>query len=382
MTKSPEVITTPAFVDMHVHLREPGTNKAETIQSGTRAALLGGYALVADMPNNPGRPTWTDEAIFEKHQIAKKDSFIPIGFYAGWQPESEEMVTNLLALSSLGLKLYGAPTTGNDKDYEAADFRIAVYKWHKFAPGKPILFHSGENNLRDMIGLVAKEFKHPLHICHINDPEQVDVIQKAKSSGLQVTSGVTPHHLIKTSHDTQTEGWFARMQPPLAHQPDTEKLVYLLSQGKIDVIETDHAPHSEDAKWKAEEENPDGIHDKEHTTCFGVPGIEFAVPLMFYQAKRRTITMERIVDAMSVRPAAILGVKLNPGTRATWEMRDYRIEDESASTVRSTSARTPFLGKLARGVLNSMSVNYKKLVSQEDIIDQYPQVVMSRDSEI
>lgn len=379
----PEIIHTPGLVDLHVHLREPSSNKSETIESGTRAALLGGYALVADMPNNPGNPTWSEKAMLEKHSIAISDSFIPIGFYAGWQPETNEELTELSKMSHLavGLKLYGAPTTGNDKDYQASDFLPAVSLWHEVAPDKPIMFHAGKENLKDMINLVARKFGHALHVCHVNDPKEVLAVKKAKDSDLPVTCGVCPHHLLKTSHDTRSEGWFARMQPPLAQQADAEKLMDHLAKGDIDVIETDHAPHPEGNKWQAEMENPGGVHDPDHTTCFGVPGIEYVASLMFYQAKRGLISMERLVDAMSTKPAQILGVNLSRRTRMTWDMEEYRIDDQAYS-VQSEAGWTPYLGKLAVGKLSQATINGKTLVRYESVISHYPRVVASRSETI
>lgn len=380
MAKVKEYIELPGLVDLHVHFREPGTTQAETIESGTRAALLGGYALVADMPNNPGRPTWTAEAMMEKHTIARQNAYIPVGFYAGWQPDSGIDPGELQRMSdkAVGLKLYGAPTTGNDKEYEAYEFLTAVSIWHEAAPEKPIMFHAGQNNLNDMVDLVAKQFGHHLHVCHVSSFNQAAFVFRKKGDGLSVSSGVTPHHLLKTSHDVHSEGWFARMQPPLAEQADSEQLMRLLADGYIDVVETDHAPHSQDAKWQAEFNNPHGAHAPGQTTCFGVPGIEFAAPLLFYQVHRGRITMERLVRAMSTRPAEIVGVQLQHSTKFTWEMEEYRIDDEGYTTVSSLAQWTPYLGKLARGVINSARIGGKEVMSAGDIIDQSPRVVSER----
>jgi dihydroorotase len=102
-------ITVPGAIDLHVHFREPGDNKAETIRTGSKAALLGGYVLVCDMPNNPGNPMWTLERLEQKKKIIEKTSYIPIGIYAGSQPESDNLEElNLMAEHAIGLKLYGA----------------------------------------------------------------------------------------------------------------------------------------------------------------------------------------------------------------------------------------------------------------------------------
>lgn len=113
----------PGAIDLHTHLREPSENTAETIESGTRAALYGGFVAVMDMPNNPGMPVHNLSALMRKHEIAEQTAYIPTGFYAGAQPESYEpgRLTQM-APHAVGLKLYGDPTTGNANTYEAGEF--------------------------------------------------------------------------------------------------------------------------------------------------------------------------------------------------------------------------------------------------------------------
>lgn len=361
-----ELVTLPGFVDLHVHFREPGDNPAETIESGSLAAMMGGYALVADMPNNPGNPTWTMNALREKIEIAKGSSWIPITFYAGHQPETDTSLYELQKMSerSIGLKLYGAPTTGNDNDYDASDFEETVNAWHEAAPDKPIMFHAGRDNLRDMIDMVAKRVGHHLHVCHVSDPSEAGVIHRIQQNGYPVSSGVTPHHIFKSSHDERSEGWFARMVPPLVEGDKAEALFNQLSNGVIDVLETDHAPHTKSAKFSAEIENPFGIHDPDHRTCFGVPGIEFAAPLMFNQERLGMISMERIVEVMSTNPAEILGVEVDRNSKVVWDLGGLdRVEQSAGLRFGSKSEWTPYLGKLIRGRVVEMKVEGSNLVS-------------------
>jgi dihydroorotase-like cyclic amidohydrolase len=366
----------PGFVDPHTHLREPGTNYAETIASGTRAALLGGYALIGDMPNTPGRPTWSVERILEKQAIAHDTAYIPTTYHAGSQPESDN-IGELEGMSrlSLWLKLYGAPTTGNANDYEASDFRDIVAEWHRVAPDKPIGFHAGRDNLEDMIALVAGKYEHPLHIHHVSSSQEIKLIQAAKRRGWEVSSGVTPHHLLKIANDVRSEGWFARMQPPLTSQTEAEELMRYLADGSIDIVETDHAPHSIQSKLIAELENPEGIHDKNHTTCFGVPSIGLVAQLMFYQVKQGSITMERLIDAMSTRPAQIMGLRVGAQTQVTWDMIEYRIGE---ANVQSQAAWTPYLGKLAIGVIRAFVLQGERLISDGSIVGRASTVVTKR----
>jgi dihydroorotase len=345
-----ETITIPGGVDLHVHFREPGDNKSETIESGTNAAQAGGYALVCDMPNNPGRPTWTAERMSEKHDIARRSAEIAIAFYAGAQPESDN-IGELAAMSemAIGLKLYGAPTTGNERDYEAKDFRKIVSEWHRVAPEKPIMVHAGKENRRDLLGLITRDFKHATHLCHVSDTSEVIDVFDLREQGHEITCGVCPHHLFKTSHDTVSEGWFARMQPPLAHQDETDKLFDMLVKGHIDVVETDHAPHSEDAKWAAEIDNPKGIHEEGVGKCYGVPGIEFAIPLLLNQVRIGRLSVERLVEVTSTKPAAIIGVNLGQNANVTWNLQPRRIDQENVRSIKSNANWTPYLGKIMGG---------------------------------
>ncbi len=373
-----DTLTIPGVVDLHVHFREPGDNKAETIKSGSQAALLGGYVLVCDMPNNPGNPTWSLERLSKKQAIITRSSYIPMAAYAGSQPDSnnlEELAA--MAPQAIGLKLYGAATTGNHVDYEPEDFAAIVKQWHKVAPHKPIMLHSGKDNLQGFIDLIAGSNSHPLHVCHIFSLAHAKLAIKAKKSGLSVTSAVCPHHLFKSSHHATTEGWFARMQPPLLHQDEAEELFKLFAAGKIDILETDHAPHLLQNKWAAEHENPEGIHDPGHLTCYGVPGIEFALPLLFYQMQKGRISLERIVEATSTKPAEVIGVKLSRGTMVTWKMDAYRIGEQYPKGL-SGSGWTPYLNNIAVGRVETVKIGGKVLVKNGKIINKDPRIIASR----
>lgn len=374
-----QTVTIPGGIDLHVHLREPSTNTAETISSGTKSALLGGYIAVFDMPNNPGSPTWSQVALNDKISRIGKSAYIPVGLYAGSQPESNNFdELEIMSQSAVGLKIYGAVTTGNDKDYKALDFDPIIAKWHEAAPEKPVMLHSGKENLEDFIKLIVIEHKQPLHVCHINNPEDVRLVSKYKKQGHKITCGVCPHHLFLTTHDHLTRGWFARMMPPLTDHPQATELLQMLADGEIDVLETDHAPHLAENKWLAEHDNPEGSHDPSHKTCFGVPGIEFALPLLFYQMSRGNISLERIAEVTSTNPAKIIGLKLSPETKVTWRLEAYRIDNEKAEAI-SGSGWTPYLGMLAGGTIEEVEIDGKKVLSGGKITGKVSQFIKTGD---
>ncbi len=377
MNRLPDNFQLPGFVDVHVHLREPGNNHAETIASGTLAAAHAGYVLLGDMPNNPDAETWTEAALIDKQDRQRRSGYIPLTFHSGSQPASDNLgELPAMAKRSLLLKFY-AGETGNKQNHEAAEFKAATGIWHRADPNRAIGLHAGKENLADFIGMVASDFRHPLHVHHISNPQDVKIVMHAKKMGLPVTCGVTPHHLLKNSQATMTEGWFARMMPELAHQNDSEELMRQLANGDIDIIESDHAPHAVDSKSTAEHENPDGTEHSGDTTCFGVPGIELIPQLLFYQVERGAISLERLVDALSTRPAQILGVKISPRSFSTWRREVYRIDDESNYAI-SGSGWTPYLGMLASGRLETLVIRDAPIIAAKQVLQRRGDYVSQR----
>lgn len=359
-----EVFRHPGAVDVHDHFREPSnSNLAENFESGTRAALTGGYVVVNDMPNTPGRETWTLDRLTEKENCIIEGAHIPTGIIIGMQPEADNIgeISKMMP-RAVASKQYYTRTQGNDKELGPEDFREQTRVAYRADATKPIMVHPGED-IEGIIGMVAIDNNQRLHFCHVNDPQVVrDIDRIRRERDLSITMGVTPHHLFKNSADTFTEGWFARMQPPLADQVDSEELLELLADGTIDIVETDHAPHSLESKWKVEHSNPTCEHDG--TSCFGVTNIEFALPMLFYQVRLGRLSMERVIDATSTRPAELIGIRLTNKTYVEWDLdHDYRINDRD---VVSGSGWTPFQGKLAVGEVVDVVIAGRSLMSQED----------------
>lgn len=367
----------PGGVDLHDHFREPSeVNLSENFESGTRAAAVGGWVITNDMPNTPKRETWTVARLDEKQHCITQGAIIPVGIIAGMQPEANN-IDELLGMSSrsTAAKQYYTVTQGNDLELGPNDFREQTAMWHSVDPTKPIMVHPGED-IEGIIGMVAGDYQHPLHFCHVNDPNTIRLIEAGrKKYDTQITSGVTPHHLFKSSFDVRTEGWFARMMPPLADQTDSEQLMYELAAGNIDVVETDHAPHPKEANWNAEHKNPSC--DEGGASCYGVTNIEFALPLLFYQERLGRITMKRIIDATSTKPAQIIGVSLSSHTKVEWDLtHDYRIAEDD---VVSGSGWTPFAGKLAVGKVVNMQVRGKQIINNSEFVGRFPKVVYRAD---
>ncbi len=346
-----EYIELPGLVDVHVHLREPGATHKETFETGTKAALAGGVIAVFDMPNNPSNPeqpfknrTTTLNNLVMKRALARGNAYCDIGFWGEYNAEQKNMdqLKYLLPLSA-GTKFYVEPTTGNDTEYTPEDFREATQLLHELNPTKVIAAHVENRSVEDMIGMVARDIKHPLHIPHTNNRFVLEAAMKAKKEGLPVTVGVCPHHLFLTEDDVATLGWYGRMKPALATQEDQDFLWAHLDY--IDVFETDHAPHTKAEKDKANQENPEGDPNNP-IKSYGVPGLDTLLPLLLQAEHQKRLTMEQLVEKAVYRPAELMGYKVDPRTKVTVAMEHYEI---SESHIRSKAGWSPFIGKMAAG---------------------------------
>jgi dihydroorotase len=348
--KTGETIVIPSPIDVHVHLREPGGEDQETIQSGTRAALLGGYQAVFDMPNNPNdHQTWDEERLDEKIKIGTLTANTQIGFYAGVDlenPAFDEFPG--LILKSTGLKIYMGHTTGNIKEHNLDTARPAIDRWMNLAKitgiKSPILLHA-----RDEIGTETAEYiaraGHPVHWCHIASETEVRAARiLSKKYPELYTGGVTPHHLTMTERNADLQqGWHgARMQPPLGKEVDAEALLNAYNRGWIQILETDHAPHTTESKLRAEAENPEGHTDPDCTTCFGVSGIEFVLPVMYSLVQLNKITQERLIDSLYYQPAKMLDLDISQNKARTTLKIEPRVLTEQ--DIVGHSRNHPYLG--------------------------------------
>jgi dihydroorotase-like cyclic amidohydrolase len=370
LAKYSEQFTFPGGVDIHTHLREPSpVNKAETFRTGSQAALLAGNIAIADISNTPGRETWTLGRVLEKNDIIRHTAVAPVGIWFGSQPESDNIrefgsVSNWV----VGLKIFAHPTTGNIKHYEAEDFREILTRWHAANPDLPVALHSGEDNLEGFIEL-AEEIGFHLHNFHTNDPKDVELIQKAKDRGVEITCGVCPHHLLMIAGEV--EDWSKRMQPPLVGLADSEKLMHQLINGQIDILETDHAPHPQTAKDAANQGNPDGIENPKLKLprCYGIRSLRVALPLMLREFDVRGVPFDRFVEVTSTKPAEIIGVKISDYTSVTYNMEEYELIDDGPAP--EGAAPSPFLGRLALGKVIRTRIGGVSVVEDGCIITGY-----------
>jgi carbamoyl-phosphate synthase/aspartate carbamoyltransferase/dihydroorotase len=288
----------PGLIDVHVHLREPGATQKENFLTGTQAAVAGGFTFVLDMPNNPA-PTISIDRLKEKIRLADEKAVCDVGFHYG--TDGRNLATFAEAAGNYrvyGLKIYANHTTGDLLIEDPATLEAIFAAWQS---PKPILVHAEKERLALMIDL-ARHFGRHLHVCHISRADEVDLVRQAKQTGLSISAGVCPHHLFMVDDAaTQAMGGYARMKPPLGTKEDQVALWAGIADGIIDLVETDHAPHTKEEK---ESDSP----------LFGVPGLETAALLLFKAQKDGRLESGDIKRLLYDNPKRIFSIPDQPET--------------------------------------------------------------------
>lgn len=319
-----KIIKLPGLIDPHVHLRDPGQTHKEDFLSGTSAALAGGYTTVLDMPNNV-EPITTLERLEAKIDSARRQAVSDIGFHFGTLGDNFAEFPRVIDKVK-GLKIYLNVTTGNfiiDKDK-----LVDIYK--AWPSDKPILLHA-EDDVSELVGSTLRAVPKATHICHVSSRAELEFVIQAKDAGLPVTCGVTPHHLFLSDKDADRLGAFGHMKPFLKPKADQDFLWQNLDY--VDVIESDHAPHTKAEKDSA---NPP----------FGVPGLETTLPLMLTAEAEGRLTRAQLLDRLYVNPARIFDIKPDNTTHIEVDMSEYEIKDEGLLT---KAGWTPFAGRRVIG---------------------------------
>lgn len=282
-------ITLPGLIDVHVHLRYPGQTQKEDFQTGTMAALAGGYTTIIDMPNNL-KLIDSEESLDQKIRIAKRKIVSDLGFHFGSLGDNLEQFKKIQH-KVIGLKLYLSQTTGG---YVIPKEKIEQ-TFKAWGRKKVILVHAEDEMLPYVIELVKKT-GNKVHVCHVGKKEELDKIIKAKLGGMPITCGVTPHYLFLTERDVRTLGAFGKMKPPIGTKKDQEFVWKNLKY--IDLIESDHAPHTTEEKMS---ENPP----------FGVPGLETTLPLLLTAVNDKRLSVEEIIRLCFEGPKKVFNLKIN-----------------------------------------------------------------------
>ena len=309
-------LITPGFVDVHVHLREPGGEHKETIETGTRAAARGGFTAVMPMPNTRPVPD-NAETLTNILDRIKETAHVKVLPYASITTRQlGKELTDFKALKEAGAFAFtddGVGVQSADMMYQAMKQAAALDMAVVAHTEENTLIHGGaihEGKTSETLGipgipsicestqiardvLLAEAANCHYHVCHVSTKESVRVIRDAKRAGIRVTAEVTPHHLVLDENDITSADTNFKMNPPLRGSDDREALIEGLLDGTIDFIATDHAPHAEDEK------------NVEITSApFGIVGSENAFQLLYTKlVKTGVFTLQQLVDWLTVKPS-------------------------------------------------------------------------------
>lgn len=338
------MINLPGFIDVHVHLRDPGQTNKEDFFTGTSAALAGGFTTILDMPNNKV-PITSIKTLAEKQKIACEKIVCDVGFYYGSLGENLADFDKVQS-EVFGLKIYLNQTTGN---YIVNDivFKKICEVWPK---KMPILLHAESDVIEQMIE-IAGQAGQRIHICHISSEKELQTIINAKNKDYMVTCGVTPHHLFLSTDDEKKLGPFGMMKPSLKSHSDIDFIWKNLEN--VDIIESDHAPHTIEEK-------------KSDKMPFGVPNLETTLPLLLTAVWEKKLTMNKLTKLCFENPKKIFNIKTD---EATWievdEKEEYIIDNKNLKT---KCAWSPFNGWKVKGKIKRVFIRGTKVFENGKIL--------------
>ena len=351
LSKDKEYVVFPGFCDVHVHFREPGFSYKETIKSGSLSAARGGYTAVCTMPNLNPAPDSIENIDIQLKLI--KDSIINV--YPYGTITKNEAGNELSDMEGMRDKAIAYSDDG--RGVQSDDMmRSAMLEAKRL--GKMIVAHCEVNSLLKggyiHDGEYAREHNHkgicsaseyeqiardiklvkeigvPYHVCHISTKESVELIRQAKKDGVDITCETGPHYLVLDDSDLKEHGRF-KMNPPLRSREDREALIEGILDGTIDMIATDHAPHSAEEKAKGLEKS-----------AFGVVGLETALPVLYTKlVKTGVLTLEKLVELLCINPRKRFGIPIG-NDFTVWDLNHEFTVDPNEFL--SLGKATPFEG--------------------------------------
>jgi dihydroorotase len=356
----------PGFIDLHVHLREPGGEKKETIETGTLAAARGGFTTIAAMPNTRPVPDSKEQLSWLNKRIAETAKVRVLPYASITIRELGQELTDFPQLQEAG----AFALTDDGVGVQSAGMMLAAMK-QAAKLNLSIVAHCEDNTLinkgsvhegtfsrdsglngipsvcesvhiaRDV--LLAEATGCHYHVCHISTKESVRVVRDAKRAGIHVTAEVTPHHLLLSEEDIPGQDPNYKMNPPLRGKSDREALIEGLLDGTIDFIATDHAPHTIEEKSEGMQLAP-----------FGIVGLETAFPLLYTQfVKTEIITLKQLIDFLTIKPAQAFALPygtLSVGAHADLVILDLTHQEAiDPSKFLSKGRNTPFAGWECQG---------------------------------
>ena len=351
----------PGVIDAHVHMRDPGLTSKEDLRSGSRACAKGGITTFLDMPNtNPG--TVSQKLLEEKLTLAANKSIVNYGFFIGATLQNMEELKK--ATRTPGIKIYMGSSTGDmaltdpgllEAIFAETKLPIAVHAEdesiiekmkQELAGTRNVMDHSKIRSVEAEVSSVkracqlALEYKHRLHICHVSSGASVEVFE---DHGDVITAEVTPHHLFLNIEDYLNLGTLAQMNPSLKTKEDNEALFQALLDDKIQIVATDHAPHTWNEKCGKYPDTPSGV-----------PGVDTALPLMLDMVAKDKCTLEDVVHWMCEGPALVWDILEKGRIEVGYDADLVLVDMSKTQTIRGplmeTKCRwTPFEGREVTG---------------------------------
>ena len=351
----------PGFVDVHVHLREPGGEHKETIETGTKAAARGGFTTICPMPNTRPVPDSVEHVKELRERISETAKVRVLPYASITKRQAGKELVDFKELALEGVFAF----TDDGVGVQQASMMYAAMK-QAARVKKPIVAHCEDNSLiyggamhqgkrseelgipgipniceavqiaRDV--LLAEAANCHYHVCHVSTKESVRAIRDAKAAGIHVTAEVTPHHLLLTEDDVPGDNAIFKMNPPLRSKEDRDALLEGLLDGTIDCIATDHAPHAKEEKAQPMTKAP-----------FGIVGSETAFPLLYtHFVKNGDWSLQQLVDYLTIKPAQTFDLpygKLEEGCFADLTIINLDEEREiKGEDFLSKADNTPFIG--------------------------------------
>lgn len=371
---SKKYIIVPGLCDVHVHFREPGFSYKETIASGSAAAAHGGYTAVCTMPNLDPVPDSAEHLQVQLDAIKRGAAIKVLPYGAITVGEKGEKLADMEAMSDK-VCAFSDDGKGVQNDEMMREAMTAAKRL-----GKIIAAHCEDNSLlfggyihdgeyarmhghrgissaseykqieRDL--RLAEETGCVYHVCHISTKESVELIRQAKARGVNVTCETAPHYLVLCDEDMQEDGRF-KMNPPLRSREDKKALIEGIKDGTIDMMATDHAPHSAEEKGRGLEKS-----------LMGVVGLETAFPVLYTElVMKNIITLDRLVELMSFKPKERFGIDTNNDFAVFDISEAYKIDPEDFL---SMGRATPFAGREVFGRCLLTVHNEKVVYKAED----------------
>lgn len=334
------------MIDPHVHLRDLDWAHKATFASESAAAIAGGYWAIFDMPNTPPATTSPD-GLAHKLERINATAYCDWGVYYGAGQTGADPHNADYAVC--GLKIYNNATTGN---LLITDPALRAEHYQAWRDDRIIAVHAEGETVLDILALV-RQYRKRTHFCHISTAEEIEFLRAAKAEGLPISVGVTPHHLYLSEDDLPTLGAFGRMKPELKSRADCAALWAAIDEGLVDVIESDHAPHT------LAEKNAD-------SPPFGVPGLETTLPLMALATHENRLTVEQLTALLCTNAQRIWGLTPDAGTYTLVDIdASYIIE---RANLRSACGWSPFEGMRVYGKVREVWIRGQQVFDGENIL--------------